>query len=214
MPFDLVAPRVGAACAVTNNGTLVVCGGSSGTGSYYATCQNTVEIMDNETKKFTLHSIYLRRRRCCHTATAISNNEILVCGGLTPSGDSTDSTEILNLETGQTRPSVSMRIPRESHSATLLSDGTVFICGQGSAEILDLRRRTSTPVDLFDAKAPLPIHSIAARLRSGDVLFVEGGRDSLLGPQPETQIYLEDKKDFLYGTTIHKHRASFAMTSF
>ncbi len=217
MRARLTVARLYAACAVTNKGTLIVCGGTSDVDRDSTVFHKTIEMLDYDADRFVRLNTFMKIARMKHTATAISDNEIIVCGGqIAERGQSvaTNTTEIINIETGQAMMSVPMKIPRDSHSATLLSDGTVFICGQGSAEILDLRRRTSTQVDLFDAKAPLPIHSIAARLRSGDVLFVEGGRDSLLGPQPETQIYIEDKKDFLYGTTIHKHRASFAMTSF
>ncbi len=208
MPFDLMAPRVDAACAVTSYGTLVVCGGKAETGRNSTTCQNTVEVMDNDTKHFNLLSMTMRTGRCRHTATAISNKEILVCGGITSSGHSTTFTEILNLETGQTRPSVAMRLPRASHSATLLSDGTIFICGEGSAEIMDLSKGTSTALSIPER---LPQSPIAARLRSGDVMFFESADTVVLS---QSHLYKEDSKKIRPAASLDRNRDHFAMTSY
>jgi hypothetical protein len=60
--------------------------------------------------------------RAQHTATRLTNGEVLVVGG-------DASAEVYNPATGTWSPTGSMAIPRTRHSASLLTDGRVLVAG-------------------------------------------------------------------------------------
>jgi hypothetical protein len=78
--------------------------------------------------------------RLGHTATTLSNGNVLVTGGQTATSYSSASAEIYSPATRRFTPAASMNVARSGHTATLLPDGRVLIAGgtvDNSAEIYD-----------------------------------------------------------------------------
>lgn len=67
--------------------------------------------------------------RQAHTATLLSNNQILVVGGSDSNRFVLASAELFDSTIGSFSPTGSMTAPRAGHTATLLSDGRVLVTG-------------------------------------------------------------------------------------
>jgi N-acetylneuraminic acid mutarotase len=129
----------------------------------------------------------LNTPRSLHSATLLSNGEVLVAGGKSTTGTALASAELYNPTTGKWTATGSMTTARYSHSATLLSNGEVLVAGG----ILSLNESTGLYVctataELYNPSAgkwtvtgSLPetrcAHS-AVLLETGSVLFVGGGQ--------------------------------------
>src|SRR2546422_11288923 len=79
-----------------------------------------------------------------HTATVLTNGNVLIAGGTKQSG-TLKPTEIYDATTNIFRPAAEMGVARMGHTASLLTDGRVLIAGgrnaagtvENSAEIFD-----------------------------------------------------------------------------
>jgi hypothetical protein len=122
--------------------------------------------------------------RCGHTATLLSNGDVLLVGGIVNTQDLlTDTAELLKAGSGLLQPTGNMRVGRYSHAATVLRDGRVLVSGgyvgsapnirsTQTAELYDPSSGAFTPVgDMRVARAG---HS-ATLLSNGKVLIVGGG---------------------------------------
>ena len=72
----------------------------------------------------------MHSNRASHTATLLTNDNVLVAGGY--SDDSPDpgmSAELYDPRKGFWSPTGSMSTARDSHTATLLTNGTVLVTG-------------------------------------------------------------------------------------
>jgi hypothetical protein len=100
--------------------------------------------------------------RSFHTAVLLPNGKVLVAGGATNTGSSSNGIEIYDPTTGQFSDAGSLSVNRVQHTATLLQDGKVLLAGgEGSS---------STPftADIFDpASGTSSQVTIAPRSRNG-----------------------------------------------
>ena len=122
----------------------------------------------------------MKNARYCHTATLLSNGQVLVAGG---SNGTTllASAEIFDPVSGTFAPTGSMGSPRCFHTATLLANGKVLIAGGedtnavialATAELFDPASGTFSPTgSMGTARAA---HT-ATLLTSGKVLVTGGG---------------------------------------
>jgi len=67
--------------------------------------------------------------RSSHTATLLSNGQVLVAGGSYKSGGELSSAELFNPNTGKWTATNAMATARQYHTATLLGNGQVLVAG-------------------------------------------------------------------------------------
>lgn len=86
-------------------------------------------------------------KRSSHTATLLSNGNVLVVGGENPVGTSLSTTEIYDSAAGTWSSAGSLTTARRFHAATLLADGAVLIIGgtTGSSTYLSSVERYGNP---------------------------------------------------------------------
>jgi N-acetylneuraminic acid mutarotase len=162
------------------NGKVLVAGGS------YGQPQQTAELYDPATGRFSLVTGMPPDLRDGFTATLLATGKVLLAGGYSTRGgyaargDILASAELYDPTTNTIRPAGRMVTPRAGHTATLLADGRVLFTGgytsQGvtaSAEVYDPSDGAFTPTSHMATKR----HKHAAvRLEDGHVLIV-GGSD-------------------------------------
>jgi hypothetical protein len=136
---SMASPRNGHTATLLPNGKVLIVGGTS-SGQIdpavllIAAPFTTAELYDPATGKFSPTGS-LATGRMAHTATLLSNGEVLITGGeLNWSNSSngytiTDSAEIYNAESGSFTATDPMLGGRFWHAATSLSDGSVLITG-------------------------------------------------------------------------------------
>ncbi|MFZ0308533.1 MAG: kelch repeat-containing protein, partial [Candidatus Sulfotelmatobacter sp.] len=109
-----------------NDGTVLIAGGSSLSNE---TTLNSAEIYDPVAGTFTLLPNTLNTARVGHTATLLSNGQVLIVGGYDPAtgiisdAELYDPTAQVFIDLGNTNT------PRFHHTATLLQNGQVLITG-------------------------------------------------------------------------------------
>jgi hypothetical protein len=109
-----------------NDGTVLVAGGSSVSGE---TTLNSAEVYDPVAGTFTLLPNTLNTGRVGHTATLLSNGQVLIVGGCDPTAGIIADAELYDpiaqvfIDLGNTNA------PRFHHTATLLQNGQVLIAG-------------------------------------------------------------------------------------
>ena len=109
-----------------NDGTVLIAGGSSLSNE---TTLNSAEIYDPVAGTFTLLPNTLNTARVGHTATLLSNGQVLIVGGYDPTtgiisdAELYDPTAQVFIDLGNTNT------PRFHHTATLLQNGQVLISG-------------------------------------------------------------------------------------
>ncbi|HLX29936.1 MAG TPA: kelch repeat-containing protein [Casimicrobiaceae bacterium] len=173
----LYTPRAQATASLLANGDVLVAGGFDDL-FYNPFAVTSVSYALTDLFDMTGHwsaTAPMNARRYAHTATLLSNGEVLVTGGF-DLNTSTElaSAELYDVSTGTWHAAASMRDARQSHTATLLADGRVLVVGGyagnqplASAEILE-------PADV-------PVGTITAAFtgawydpaQSGHGLFVE-----------------------------------------
>jgi hypothetical protein len=93
----------------------------------------TAELFDPTTGMFTLTTGNMETKRSNHTATLLSNGNVLVTGGdvpaVNPNSRVSPTAELFDPTAGTFTPTGSMTSPRAYQAATLLNDGTVFVLG-------------------------------------------------------------------------------------
>ena len=109
-----------------NDGTVLIAGGSSVSNE---TTLNSAEIYDPVAGTFTLLQNTLNTARVGHTASLLSNGQVLIVGGYDPTtgiisdAELYDPTAQIFIDLGNTNT------PRFHHTATLLQNGQVLIAG-------------------------------------------------------------------------------------
>ena len=155
---------------------------------------NTAEILNPNTRIFTLSGGTMSDPRWSHTQTTLGDGRVLVAGGRNfqspaiPGAKVLDSADIYDPNTDAFSPTGPMNVPRRSHKDILLDNGMVLITGGGdsvstgatmpldTAEIYDpatgtFRLLTSTMT------VPRQFHTMV-KLPDGKVLVIGGS----LGP--------------------------------
>jgi Kelch motif protein len=141
-----------------------------------------------------------RPGRLWHTVTSLSDDRVLVAGGVIrrPEGgwDPLDLVDVFDPWAGEWHAAAPLRVARSDHSAALLKDGRVLVAGghRGSewlrsAEIYDPAR------DVWDIVRPLPrARSLftMTTLPDGTVLAVGGTEE---GPMSATSVIYDPVRD-------------------
>jgi hypothetical protein len=155
---------------------------------------NTAEILDPETRLFSLSGGTMSDPRWSHTQTTLIDGKVLVAGGRNfqspaiPGARVLDSADIYDPGTDTFTPTGNMVVPRRSHKAILLDDGRILVTGGGdsvstaatmpldTAEIYDPDLGTFRLLD-STMTVPRQYHSMV-KLMDGTVLVIGGA----LGP--------------------------------
>ena len=164
---------------VLNDGTVLIAGGSSVSSE---TTVNSAEIYDPVAGTFTLLPSTLNTARVGHTATLLSNGQVLIVGGYDPTtgiisdAELYDPTAQVFIDLGNTNS------PRFHHTATLLQNGQVLIAGgdtdptptgaYNSAEIFNPTTWTFTALTVNMTVAREG--HVATLLNNGQVLITGG----------------------------------------
>ena len=130
--------------------------------------------------------------RISHTATLLSNGEVLVAGGDNSSlgGNCPSSAELFNPSTGTWTLTGCMTTARGNHQAVLLPSGEVLVAGGGSAsdplasaELYNPSTGTWTPTGSMNtARSGFSLTLLA----NGEVLAVQGTSAELYNPATGT----------------------------
>jgi hypothetical protein len=157
--------------------------------------------------------------RFAHTATLISNNRVLVCGGLQSpdpgigfpgalKGRSVSNTaEVFDPAIGVWTQVDNMMGYRAYHTATLLTNGNVFVCGGlnelgvplATTEIYNPTTQEWTPGPNMPGERA---HHTASILPSGFVLIAGGGSSNVIGASAMTSTIEFNGSAFVNATTL------------
>jgi hypothetical protein len=125
---------------VTNTDTAELYDPASGTFSQTGT---VTRYYDTTSEKF-FYKGEMKAAHAMHTATLLTNGEVLIAGGMDANGKSEAFVEIYNPASGKFTPAGSMRLARREHRATLLQNGDVLITGG-----LDAQERILAIAELY-----------------------------------------------------------------
>jgi MYXO-CTERM domain-containing protein len=173
---SLAAPRGMHTATLLANGTVLVTGGNTVSGSALAPVA-TAEIYDPATGIWSPTGAMTQPRQY-HTATRLSNGGVLVAGG---NGASITATaEIYSPATGMWAPTGSMAYPRWEHMALALGNGQVLVVG-GAGSMVPLPGNISETYDPATgmwsfAGSLVTSHALGTltKLTSGTVLLAGG----------------------------------------
>jgi hypothetical protein len=137
--------------------------------------------------------------RARHTASLLSNGDVLVAGGIDREGHAIDSAELWDASTRNWRELPAMHRARYAHSATVLEDGRVLVAGG-----IGPQGRALDSVELWDpaanrwftgASLSRPMRSQGAlRLANGNVLLA-GGEAEMRVPAIDWAVLWNPKSD-------------------
>src|SRR5215475_1887110 len=128
----------------------------------------------------------LGEARADHTATLLSDGQVLIAGGMVENGVFLNTMELYDPKTGSFRSAGNMSSKRVGHSATLLPSGKVLLAGGMAARSFEggLHSITSNSVDIYDPQTGkvIPAGTLitgrqaheAILLPTGKVLFIGG----------------------------------------
>jgi len=125
----------------------------------------------------------LNRARFGHTATLLSQGQILLLGGLGPDGEIVKEAELVDPRTGQFQLGPQFKgTPRAFHTATVLTDGRLLIAGgatpSGNPQSIELwDSKTNTVETLTSSLQSLRAMHSATLLPDGTVLLWGGVDD-------------------------------------
>jgi len=139
--------------------------------------QNTADLFDPKTEKFTPTASAMMNDRFGHAAVRLADGRVLIVGGksviLGQSETFLASAEIFDPGTGRFHPTKSpMHVARDRPTASLLPDGTALIAGGQDGD------QTPRLAELFDPKTErftsLPAPLLTPRMAHADVLTPSG----------------------------------------
>ncbi|MGR8980777.1 MAG: kelch repeat-containing protein [Gammaproteobacteria bacterium] len=178
--FPLAIERSGHTATALQNGDVLITGGKSADGATVLDSSEIVNALDPSSAQPATAS--LGTPRTGHTATKLSNGDILVAGGSNGSG-ALDSTETYDAASNSWTPGASLQTPRSGHTATQLSGGQVLIVGGDSAGTAEIYGGAA----VGSLNTPRSKHS-AIKLADGKVLIV-GGVGSDNAPLKSAELY-------------------------
>jgi hypothetical protein len=189
---SMVAMRYQHTATLLPNGQVLIVGGCLDTGG---SCQTlaSAELYDPATETFSATGSLIAER-ADHTATLLSNGQVLVAGGVDfNSYTSLASAELYDPTSGTFSATGSMITGRESHSAALLPNGQVLVATGYSYSISNflVSAELYDPIaGTFSATGSMTtgrIYQSAALLANGEFLVVGG--DNYSGPLASAELY-------------------------
>jgi hypothetical protein len=177
--------RTGHSATLLADGSVLILGGAGATGASLRESESfnpnqdplTGALYDPSSGVFTLLPNALQVPRSNHTATLLSNGQVLVTGGRNADG-LLASAELFDPATGRsTLLSASMNSARAEHSATLRPDGSVLIAGgAGASGLLDsIEIYASQPFSATPTRLILPRRNHTATLLPIGEILIAGG---------------------------------------
>ncbi len=139
--------------------------------------QDTADVFDPKTEKFTPVASPMTADRFGHAAVRLADGRVLIVGGtsvvLGQPGKTLAAAEVFDPKSGRFHPTRGpMHVPRDRPTATLLPDGTVLIAGGQDGE------QTPRMAELFDPKTetftPLASPLLTGRMAHSDALLPDG----------------------------------------
>lgn len=131
---NMVISRLYHTATLLPNGTVLIAAGTDPSYSVSSTEIYDPTVLPNGQSQL---STSLNQNRRAHTATLLSNGDVLVTGGFqAPHGGAVDAylatAELRDHSTGLWSLSGTMSTPRSGHTATLLNSGAVLVAGGGT----------------------------------------------------------------------------------
>ena len=183
------------------NGKILVTGGYNRTGVSGSIVKlDSAELYDPATGAFTTTGS-MTTVRSGHTATLLTNGQVLITGGSNTIGLTLASAELYDPVTGLFTATGSMTAARALHTATLLTNGQVLITGGsnlGSAELYD------PTTGLFTATGSMTTvreNHTATLLSDGTVLVAGGANNNLVVPEYYASAEIYDPTTGLFTDT-------------
>lgn len=182
----LTASRSGHIAVLMKNGKVLLAGGSTGPSSSFSYI-STAEVYDPATNTFTATG-RMNSSRGSHTATLLPNGKVLITGGHTGRGASTQihaSTELYDPAAGTFRNAASMIRQRHKHDAALLADGRVLIiAGADARDDLGMYRDTEIYDPATDSFIPGPLLQSNRYKLNGTSVMLSNGKILIAGGAP------------------------------
>jgi hypothetical protein len=190
----ITSPRYQHTATLLSNGTVLITGGltSSATTPPTVSTLASAELYDPTTLAFAATG-NMTINRYSHTATLLSNGQVLVSGGAGTAGAELASAELYDPTTGIFTATGSMSTGRAGHTAALLSNGKVLIVGgydssgtpSASAELFDPASGVFTPTGSMSTAR----QSHTATLLSNGRVLIAGGGNSTSGELASAELY-------------------------
>jgi hypothetical protein len=179
----------GATATLLLDGRVLIAGGDGSSAQAQPTA--AAELYDPAGGKFSPTGS-MTAPRAFHTATVLSNGQVLLAGGENDGGFNS-SAELYNPSSGTFSATGSMSSARQSHVAALLADGRVLVAGGDvgtgnnvvSAELYDPLTRTFGPTGSMTTAR---VNPTATTLLDGRVLIVGGA--GLVDPNDGAELYV------------------------
>jgi hypothetical protein len=178
----MTTPRAGAVATRLHDGSVLISGGfdSGGPQGYYEdnTILASAEIYDPHTGRFTKTGS-MTTARCYDVATLLSNDQVLIVGGIQSRENDLASAELYDPASGKFRATGSMKVPRVGETVTGLLNGKVLVAGGGNTDI-----ETFASAELYDPDSgkftstgsmTVPRQDHTATLLSDGRVLVTGG---------------------------------------
>lgn len=204
---DTKDPRIFHTATLLSNGHVLVAGGAHRADRLCFGGISSAEIYDPATGVFS-YTGAMFALRYAHTATRLTNGEVLVTGGFGSGYDCEDrgepaqsSAELYDPASGAFRAATSMTMGRGGHTATLLLNGEVLVTGGGDqgGGLLPFYGTATNTAELYDPvqgvfvrtgdMAASRLGHTASLLKSGKVLIVGGTESSEAAPTNAAEIY-------------------------
>jgi hypothetical protein len=191
MTGSMTTTRYRHTATLLNNGTVLITGGENN-GSGPPSPLASAELYDPSTETFTATGS-LSTSRYDDSATALSNGEVLIAGGISSGNTFLASAELYSPSTGTFTATGNMNNAREEHTATLLNNGKVLVAGGAnggagivSAELYDPATGSFTSTGSMNAGR---FEHTATLLNSGKVLVAGGTGTVHFDPLASAELY-------------------------
>jgi hypothetical protein len=181
------------------NGKVLIAGGNYINGAYAET--NSAELYDPATGIFTITGAVCGSRRSFHTATLLSNGQVLIGGGVERyKQDITrniwttvllSSACLYNPSSGTSVSTGNLNAPRSNHSATLLRDGTVLMASGngGNSSLAEIYNPTTGTFSYTGSLNTWRTGHAAVLLNDGTVLIMGGSNPNTQAPLTSAELY-------------------------